>query len=173
MSKSLEEKAYEQGFEYEKNYGGCAQCAIGALYDVFPELTNKDVFKSATGLGGGVGLSNRGNCGALTGVVMVLSNIYGRDLKDITDPEKKRFLAYKLGKKMADKFLAEYATVTCGEIQTKIMGRSFDMYKEFDAFIAAGGHSTACTSVVGKAARWAAQLILEARQKGIEEVLRI
>ena len=54
MPKSLGEKAYERGFEYEKNYGGCAQCVIASLYDVFPELKNEDVFRSATGLGAGV-----------------------------------------------------------------------------------------------------------------------
>jgi len=37
MSDKTSEKAYELGFEYEKNYGGCAQCAIWALYEMFPE----------------------------------------------------------------------------------------------------------------------------------------
>jgi C_GCAxxG_C_C family probable redox protein len=172
MSENLTEKAYERGFEHEKNYGGCAQCVLASLYDVFPELKNEDIFRSATGLGGGVGLTTRGNCGGLTAGVMVLSNIYGRELNNIADPERKRFIAYILGKKLADKFLAEYGTVTCGEIQTKIMGRSYNMYEEWDAFIAAGGHSTACTTVVGKAAKWVAEIIIEARQKGIDEVLK-
>jgi len=43
---------------------------------MFPELKNKAIFKSATGLGGGIGLSPFGSCGALTGTIMVLSNIY-------------------------------------------------------------------------------------------------
>lgn len=172
MPKSLGEEAYEKGFEYEKNYGGCAQCVIGALYDVFPELKNEDVFRSATGLGAGVGLTGRGNCGGLTAAVMILSQIYGRELKNIADPERKRFVAYRLGKKLVNKFLDEYGTVICGEIQTKIMGRSFDLYTEWNEFLAAGGHSTACTSVVGNAAKWASELIAEVREKGIDEVLK-
>jgi len=172
MSKSVGEKAYEKGFANENDFGGCAQCAIAALYDVFPELKNEDVFRAATGLGAGVGLSARGNCGALTGAVMMVSQLYGRDLTNIADPEKKRFVAYRLGKKLVGKFLAEYGTVTCGEIQTKIMGRSFDLYTEWNEFLAAGGHSTACTAVVGNAAKWAAELIAEVRQKGVEEVLK-
>lgn len=60
-------KAYKHGFEYERGFHGCAQCAVGALYEVFPELRNEDIFKSARGLGGGVGLTCKGHCGALSG----------------------------------------------------------------------------------------------------------
>jgi len=113
-----------------------------------------------------------GNCGALTAAVMIISQIYGRELKNIADAERKRFVAYRLGKKLVNKFLAEYGTVICREIQKKIMGRSFNLYEEWNDFLAAGGHSTACTVVVGNASLWAAELITEVRQKGIEEVLK-
>ena len=159
MSDTTIKKAYELGFEYEKNYGGCAQCAIGALYEIFPELQNEAIFKSASGLGGGLGLTTSGNCGALAGAVMVVSQIYGRELKDIKDPERKRFVAYRLAERLVAKFLNEYGTVTCSEIQKKLMGRSFYMYEEWEEFLEAGGHSTACTTVVGNATKWAAQLI--------------
>lgn len=42
--------AYKRGFEFEKEYHGCAQCAVGALYEVFPELRNEDIFRAASGL---------------------------------------------------------------------------------------------------------------------------
>lgn len=166
------ERAYEGGFEYEKNYGGCAQCAIAALYDVFPELRNEDVFRSATGLGAGVGLTTRGNCGGLTGAVMVISQLYGRDRQDIADPSMKRFVAYRLGRKLVRRFMDAYGSVTCADIQIKMMGRSFDLYTEGVEFLNAGGHTTACTAVVGNAARWAADLIAEIREKGMDEVLK-
>jgi C_GCAxxG_C_C family probable redox protein len=171
MSNTTSEKAYELGFEYEKNYGGCAQCAIGALYEMFPDLQNEAIFKSASGLGGGIGLTTFGSCGALAGGVMVLSQIYGRGLKDIKDPERKRFVAYRLSERLVTKFLDEYGTVTCSEIQTKLMGKSFYMYEEWEEFLEAGGHSTACTMVVGNATKWAAQLIAELDNKGIHEIL--
>ena len=171
MSDKTNEKAYELGFEYEKNYGGCAQCAIGALYEMFPELKNEAIFKSATGLGGGIGLTTFGGCGALAGTVMVLSQIYGRELEGIEDPERKRFVAYRLGEKLVKRFLYEYGTVTCSEIQKKLMGKSFYMYEEWEEFLEAGGHSTACTSVVGNATKWAANLIIELENKGVEEVV--
>jgi len=171
MPENRGDKAYEIGFEHEKDFGGCAQCVIAALYRVYPRLSNEEVFRSATGLGAGVGLTTLGNCGALTAAVMILSQIHGRELKNIADPERKRFVAYKLGRKLVKRFLDEYGTVTCQEIQKKLMGRSFNLYEEWDEFLAAGGHSTACTSVVGNAARWAAELIEEVEKKGIDEVV--
>jgi C_GCAxxG_C_C family probable redox protein len=132
---------------------------------MFPELKNEAIFKSATGLGGGIGLTTSGNCGALAGTVMVLSQIYGRELENIEDPERKRFVAYRLSEKLVNNFLDEYGTVTCSEIQ------KFYMYEEFEEFLEAGGHSTACTTVVGNATRWAAHLIAELENKGVDEVV--
>lgn len=158
-------KAYDVGFAFERDFGGCAQCAVGALYKLYPELKNEDIFKAASGLGGGVGLTTRGGCGGLVGAVMVISQMTGRSLDNIADPEKQRFVAYRLAEKLVNKFLDEYGTVTCEKIQEKLMGRSFYMYEEWDEFIAAGGHTTACTSVVGNATQWAYELIEEIKKK--------
>ena len=166
MSEDLEKanaKAYELGFEYEKKFHGCAQCTIGALYEVFPELRNEDVFRSASGLGGGVGLTGKGHCGALSGGVMVLGQICGRELDNIRDPERKRALAFHMGEKLANKFLQEFDSILCWEIQKKIMGRSFQLLNPEDkeTFEKMGGHLTTCPMVVGKGALWAAELIME------------
>jgi C_GCAxxG_C_C family probable redox protein len=162
-------QAFRRGVEFEKKYHGCAQCTIAALYSIFPELRNDAVFRSASGLATGVGLTGKGHCGGLTGGVMVLSQIYGRELDKIADPERKREHAFRLGKKMVQKFLDEYNTVICREIQTKLMGRSFDLWdpaqkKQFEE---AGGHEWACTTVIGKSVQWATALILAERRKEI------
>ena len=163
--------AYERGFAFEKTYHGCAQCAVGALYDLFPELRNDDIFRAASGLGGGVGLTCKGHCGALTGGVMVLNQLYGRELSEIADPERKRAVAFRLAEKMAQRFLAEYGTIICEEIHKKVMGRPFSLLDPVDkeAFEDAGGHTTACPSVVGNGVRWAAELLLEEREKAQDE----
>lgn len=146
-------------------------CAIGALYEMFPDLQNEEIFKSASGLGGELGLTTFGSCGALAGAIMVVSQIYGRDLKDIKDLERKRFVAYRLAERLVTKFLNEYGTITCSEIQEKLMGRSFYIYEGWEEFLKAGGHSTACTTVVGNATKWAAQLIAELNNKGVDKIV--
>jgi hypothetical protein len=46
-------------------------------------------------------------------------------------------------------------------------------YKQslLEEFLETGGHSTACTTVVGNATKWAANLITELENKGIKEVV--
>lgn len=164
MGKDRHQEAYNMGFTYEKEYGGCAQCVIGGIYRLYPKLQNEDIFLSATALGGGIGLTTKGSCGALAGGAMVISQLTGRKLENIEDLGKKRFVAYRLGEKLVNRFLEEYNTVICEKIQEQLMGRSFYMYKEWEDFLAAGGHTTACTVVVGNAAKWTAELIEEIKK---------
>jgi C_GCAxxG_C_C family probable redox protein len=156
-------RAYAVGFEFEKKYHGCAQCTIGALYEIFPELRNEGIFRSASGLGAGVGLTGKGHCGGLSGAVMVLSQVYGRELIEIDDPEKKRYAAFHLGRRIVQEFLDQYGTVTCQGIHMKLMGRSFDLWdpKDKASFEESGAHDRICPSVIGNAVQWAAQLIVE------------
>ncbi|MCK9229915.1 MAG: C-GCAxxG-C-C family protein [Syntrophales bacterium] len=166
MKNDTAKRGYEIGFEFVKNYQVCAQCVIGALYEVYPEIRNPDVFRSASGLAGGTGLSTKGQCGALAGAVMVLSQLYGRDLENMDDLEKKRFVSYGLADMMVQKFLEEYGTVICGEIQTKLMGRPFFLLDpaQVEEFEKAGGASEKCPSVVGNATQWTIE-ILEKRKR--------
>ena len=41
--KELLEKAYQLGFEYEKTYRGCSQCAIAAIQDTL-DIRDDSVF---------------------------------------------------------------------------------------------------------------------------------
>jgi C_GCAxxG_C_C family probable redox protein len=169
MEKRNAQTGYERGFEFERQYHGCAQCVVGAVYEVFPEMRNADIFRAASGLAAGTGLTTTGQCGALTGAVMVLSQLYGRQLDEIDDPEKKRFVAYRLAEKMIHRFLEEYGTVICGDIQKRIMGRSFYLFdpEQWDAFEKAGGHNEKCPSVVGNATRWAVEMMEEQETKPV------
>jgi len=62
----LLDKAYELGFEYEKAYRSCSQCAIAAIQDTL-DIRGDSVFKAATGLAGGGGLTGIGVCGGYVG----------------------------------------------------------------------------------------------------------
>jgi C_GCAxxG_C_C family probable redox protein len=155
-------KAYEKGKEYEKTYRGCSQCAIAALQDVLG-IDTDIVFKAATGLAGGTGLSCDSGCGAYVGSVLVLGSILGRERKNFSDPEGVRFKTHELVRKFRDRFIREYGSVICRDIQNKILGRYYYLPdpQEFEKFHNAGAHDIHCPEVVGKAAQWMTEIILE------------
>jgi C_GCAxxG_C_C family probable redox protein len=167
MAKTAAEKAYELGKKYEKDYKGCSQCAIAALQDAF-DIRNDDIFKAATGLAGGGCGTVDGSCGAYVGSIMVLGSLLGRERDKFGDfgsiaPSSR---TYELARKFRDKYIKEYGSVVCRNIQTKVLGRPYYIIDEdeFKKFEDAGGHSDkGCPEVVGKAARWMAELILEAK----------
>ncbi len=156
------EEVEKLAYKYEQLYGGCSQCVVGAVKEVLGGISD-DVFKSATGLAGGVGLTGN-TCGALTGGVMVLSVFLGRDYDNFADPERIRFETFRLAKELVERYEKEYGTVVCDEIKEKIMGRTYDLWdeKEYQEFLAAGGHDDKCPSVCGKAARWAVEILMDA-----------
>ena len=161
-SEDIREKAYRLAFEYEAKYRGCTQSVLAALQDVF-DMRDDGVFRSASGLAGGVGLSNKGSCGALTGGAMAISMLFGRERKDFNDPEGKRRVAYRLCQQLVDRFVEEYGSVVCGDIQRIHLGEEYDLwdreqYRDFDEVAYKGKR---CPELVGKAAYWAAEIILE------------
>lgn len=162
----LFKKIYDLGFAYEKEYRGCAQCAIAALVDSLG-IRDKEtdaIFKSATALAGGVAQETDGNCGAYAGGAMMISYFLGRERDNFADPAKIRAQTSALVSKLHAKFIKEYGTVTCSRIHTAIMGRPFYIKDpdELAKFDAAGAHTDKCTSVVGNSARWAAEILDEA-----------
>jgi len=164
MADNTIEKAYQLGKDYEKTYKGCSQCVVAALQDAF-NIRNDDTFKAATGLAAGGGAATDGNCGAYSGAIMVLSSLLGRDRDNFADVEGGLLGNFELVMKLHDKFIQEYGSVICRNIQTKVFGRPYylaDM-DDFEKFEKAGAHDVYCPEVVGKAARWAAEIINEAK----------
>ncbi len=163
-NRKIADRAYDLAFEYERKYGSCPQCVLLAIQEVFG-LKMDDVIKAGHALAGGAGMSGYGTCGALSGGIMALSFIHGRGRKDMG---KDTFLrSYELAKRLYDKFVEEFGSCNCRDVQKKIFGKAFnlwdpDEYKEFDK---AGGHTDKCTDVSGKVARWVAEILLEQSQK--------
>jgi C_GCAxxG_C_C family probable redox protein len=160
--KELMARAYQLGFDYEKRYKGCSQCVIAAIQDTLGVRDDK-VFKAATGLAAGGGLTGIGVCGAYVGGVMVLSQLCGRERSNFEDPERIRFKSFDLAKKIIDRFIGEFGTIICRDIQTVKFGRPYYLRdpEDFKKFEEAGGHDDKCTDVVGKAAQIAVKLILD------------
>jgi len=165
--KKILEKVEKDASFYEGHFHGCSQSALLALIDAL-NLPRDSAFKAATALAGGVGLLGY-VCGAFTGGVMAISLKFGRDYDDFFahDPEYKRRKAYELARKFHDRFVKEFGSCICKDIQKRKYGRWFNLAdpKELEEFEKAGGHSpTGCPEVVGKAARIAAEIILEAEE---------
>lgn len=157
--KSELKKSYELGFKFEMDYGSCSQCTFAAVSKVLGKGSD-EIFQAIDGLAGGVARTTNGTCGALSGGVAMISHMYGRkEFPKLGTREKCMILA----KKLYDKFIEEYGGILCKEIQTKKMGRSYDLWdpKEREMFDKAGGHTDICPDVVGKAAKWTVEILLD------------
>ena len=162
----LAEKACSLGFEYEKQYGGCAQCVIAALQDVLQlrDEGSDAVLKAATSLEGGVACEGDGHCGAYSGAVMILGHVMGRERDNLADPEGRRQKTNAVAQALHQRFIERYGTVICHGIQRNIFGRPYYLKDSTERakFRAAGAHVDKCTAVVGEAARWAVEILFEA-----------
>jgi C_GCAxxG_C_C family probable redox protein len=158
--KELLEQVYTRAYEYEQKYGSCPQCVLAAIQDVLGGI-NDEVFKAGHALAGGVGLSTNGTCGALSGAVMALCSKHGRPRENFA---KGRYLeSHKLAKKLYDRFVEQYGSCICRDVQKRIFGRSFNMWdaKDYEEFEKAGGHRDKCPSVTGNVAMWATEILLQ------------
>ena len=158
--KEIPQKAYDLAFHYEATRGSCPQCVLAAIYETL-YIGSDDTFKAADILAGGTALSAQGTCGALIGGLLAISSIVGRTYPEFTRGEKKR-KAFFYGKKLYDRFVQEYGSPLCCDVQTKLFGRSFCLIDkdEYAAFENAGAHVDKCPSVAGNAARWTAELLI-------------
>lgn len=158
----IAERAARLAAEYEKTCTNCAQSAVAGLLDAF-EVEGDEVFKAASGLADGIGLSGDGSCGSLTGSAMVIGLIFGRERKDHRDVLKP-MQSYLLCKELHDELVREYGSCRCHDIQQKIMGRTFNLLDPKDLEEAAKeGVLEHCAGVVGRTVRKAAELILRER----------
>lgn len=161
MSHTEPETAYELGRQYETSYRGCAQCVLAALQDVF-DLQDDVLFQAASGFAGGGGLCGDSACGAYAGSIMMLSRLCGRPRTDFADQAGVLFQNFRLVQMLHQHFIDEYGSVICRDIHTRIFGRPYYLADpdDLEKFDQAGGHYDKCPEVVGKAARWAAEIII-------------
>ena len=167
MDKSKEEilnMAYERGKQYEMENGNCAQCSLAGIFDAL-NIQNEDIFRSATGFADGVGLTRDGQCGALSGGVLAISYLFGRRREEFANV-RKVIKSSILSKKLHDQVVEKYGTCRCADIQTKVVGRVYDMYnpEEYEQSVKDGFLNYSST-VVGEVARMATEIILEERER--------
>jgi C_GCAxxG_C_C family probable redox protein len=154
---------------YMNRFGGCGQCSLRALQEELNLPGGTTALKAAGFTNMGIALT--GNiCGALLGGIMAMGLASGReDLSDPTYPQPevvdestKLPRSLILIRRFYQRFVQEFGSWSCRDLQIRIFGRSFEtvILEEEEAFHKAGGH-VACVGLVGKAARMAAETILE------------
>jgi C_GCAxxG_C_C family probable redox protein len=165
----LLEKVSELGVSFEKHSGSCSQCTAAALREI---LGFEDVVvRVATSSCGGQAGFSTGACGGVIGGTIVLDYYLGRpaDMVSATQviPQGMTELsrAMEAAKSLCKKFNRQYGSILCPQVQAKIYGRSFNLQDPTDwkAFEEAGAHTdpTKCMAVVGNAARWTLETLME------------
>lgn len=158
------ERVYRLAFRYEAERGSCPQCVLSALHETL-DIIDPATIKASDALAGGCALSTQGTCGALSGGLLAIGSVVGRTYEDFSKGENRRRV-FQYAKKLYDKFINEYGSPLCKNVQKKIFGRSFNLLdtKDYSEFEKAGAHVDKCPSVSANAARWAAEIILEIKK---------
>ena len=158
-------KATELAYDYELKYFGCSQTTVAGLIEAFG-IGGPDLLRASTCLAGGV--ARRGHvCGALTGGLMLIGYLTGRDDLEMF-PQYQRAMDY--GNMFYQRFQEEFGTVSCSEIQKLKFGRTFDLQdprerEELHQKMAEIGDG--CQAVTSAGARIAAEIMVEILKQGI------
>ena len=136
----------------------CAQNSFMALKEQFG-LDGEQVVKALTPM---PGIAERGEtCGAVTGPLMAMGLIYGRDIHQLDNWE-----SYQASLEPTSRFCAafeqEFGTTLCHKVQEGKFGRCFRLTnpEELQEFQNAGA-TEKCSEVVRKAVHLAAEIILD------------
>lgn len=133
--KEIIQKAYDLGYKFEADHGGCARCTIAALQDAIDFIPqDKGLFRAASCLDGGATPTKLANCGAFSGSGMVIGWLCG------TQRFGDNSFSHKLIHKVHKRFEEEYGSVICAEVRKKAVEN--------------------CPQVVAKASQWLAEIVL-------------
>jgi C_GCAxxG_C_C family probable redox protein len=150
----------------EREVHGCGRCALKSLIEHFGlgDDTSKDLMlKAILPLSGGIA-QTRNTCAAALGGLMGIGMVYfDGKLEEATTEDL--FVAMALGRKYYRSFEKEIGHIRCFDIREVGLGRCFDTSdpSEYEKFVAAGAYDL-CSSVAGRAARIAAEYILDIQE---------
>jgi C_GCAxxG_C_C family probable redox protein len=98
------------GFGIAEDYN-CAETILAGANQVYHLGLNKDALKLAAGFGGGMAIE--GDCGALTGAIMVLGKLYVKDQAHESDTIK------ELTKELFERYRRAMGETDCAPLKTK------------------------------------------------------
>lgn len=165
----LLDKVYDLGYNYTCNSHSCSQSAVAAVHAVF--VMDDLAVKVASSLSGGSASQYLGTCGALAGGVIALDYYFGRPIEQMSAEEKIQANldalkpASRYPKLLADKFVKEYGTFICPQLQRQLFGRNFYSVDPDESRKNSAAQEQCaprnCFGVVGDTARWVAEILLD------------
>jgi C_GCAxxG_C_C family probable redox protein len=159
MPRDLVTKMLDQKVdEFMQRSHHCAQSAFLALKEQFG-LEGEQVFRALTPL---PGIAERGEtCGAVTGPLMALGLIYGRDILQMENWDTYQASLGPAGS-FCDHFEQEFGTTLCHKVQEGKFGRCYHLTDptELQDF-QNDGATEKCSEVVRSAVHMAAEIILD------------
>jgi C_GCAxxG_C_C family probable redox protein len=169
LKEEIPNKAYDLAFHYEATRESCPQCVLAALKETL-NIGDDSILQASHGLAGGTALSSQGTCGALAGGIMAISSLVGRTYQEFIKGERKR-LVFKYTRLLYNRFIEEYGSPLCCDVQKKIFGRSYVLFDKtgYEEFEQAGAHADKCPSVAGNTAKWTAEIICNELKTNLNE----
>lgn len=138
--------------------GNCAQSSYTALAERFG-FEPGSTLRALTPFAGGIALRGE-TCGAVTGSLMAIGMVLGRDRLDDRAGAQP---SVKAARHFCRGFAAEFGSTSCRAVLQQGLGGSFDFTRpeEAAAYVAAGGDQF-CSRLVGRSVMLAAEAIDQA-----------
>lgn len=154
------QKIYGAGFHYESEIRGCGQATVRAVMDYFQVDT--EIFKAVSTCYGGICGNGTGPCGGYIAAAILLSYFFGRDI-DNQHLSGSNFRDRQMINEIRQRYHTTFGGETCKEVQNHMFGRCFDINDPQDKkiFEENGAHVDKCPHVVGIAARWIAEMLID------------
>lgn len=103
-----EKQAGKAAYEYHSSGYHCAEAVSKAIVEAFGQGMSQGIPKVATAFGGGIGRSSQDICGALTGGIIAIGCLYGRNEPGVDWTE-----ASELAAELRQRFVHKYGTTNC------------------------------------------------------------
>jgi len=101
----------KKAFDYHDSGFHCAEAVSKAVVETYGQGMSQNIPMVATAFGGGVGRTHQDICGALTGGVIALGCLFGRN-----EPSADWTDASELAAELKRRFVLEHGTTNCGAI---------------------------------------------------------
>lgn len=154
--KTLPEQAQEHAKNYFRQGLNCSECVMQTFLDLHGSALPKEIVCLATGFGGGMG-HTKNTCGAITGAVMALSAVVGRENPMAKDNMAERIQElngiYDIVGEMVQEMEEKFGSLICSELSAP--------HGDFEC----KARKKSCMQMIGDCAALAMQYIEKAEQQ--------